>query len=225
MKHLSLLLFTLPLIAVSCKPDSPTAHKKTCTDYGTCETAISAKEFFVFKTGSWWVYEEESSHERDSLYVTESVDTESADFSVWVYSQREDMRYHYFPLIVEASPCQSQTTIHRDTKCLYVRRSKGNFGNYIGEDICFFIQYWKGQNAKVTNIDFPHDKITVSDVYQEYQLSGFVFPTTVKIHENNTFIENNEETNHYFSKGIGLVRKELLGSNQVWNLVSYYIAP
>jgi len=30
-----------------------------------------AKEFFIFKKGSWWLYENEQTHERDCLYISE----------------------------------------------------------------------------------------------------------------------------------------------------------
>jgi hypothetical protein len=45
------------------------------------------------------------------------------------------------------------------------------------------------------------------------------------MNEDMTLMENNQPTNHYFSEQAGLVRKELLDSNQVWNLVDYHIEP
>jgi hypothetical protein len=38
-------------------------------------------------------------------------------------------------------------------------------------------------------------------------------------------MEGLQETNHYFSEDIGLIRKELLDSTKTWNLIEYYIEP
>jgi hypothetical protein len=106
---------------------------------------------------------------------------------------------------------------------VYIHRAKGKIGDYIGEDICFFIQYRKGDQVNITNINYQNDKITVTDILSSYSVGSLDFNKTIKVHEDHTYIEHNNPTNHYFSKGVGLIRKELIDSNQVWNLVSYHI--
>lgn len=106
------------------------------------------------------------------------------------------------------------------------RKSKYRPGNYIGEDKCFFIQYMKGASAKNTgNIYYNGNKIIVEDIIESgYSNGTLTFDgRTVKIHELSAIVEGIQPTNHYYSRGVGLIRKELLDSNQVWNLVNYHI--
>lgn len=210
----------------SCKDKKPQPSNDFCINNPQlCETPMEAKLYFSFKMGSWWVYEEETTHERDSLYVTEYVnDEQSPDFSTRIYSEREDYYYHYFPWIISSNNCFPNGI--SSSKCIHVKRSKGNIGDYIGEDICFFIQHKKNDQIQITNVQFFGDKLTISEVYYDsFTLGDLTFNRTVKIHEDHTFIENNNPTYHYFAKGVGLIRKELLDSNEVWNLVNYHIEP
>ncbi len=41
----------------------------TCNRYPYYPFNQDAKEFFIFKKGSWWLYENEQTHERDCLYI------------------------------------------------------------------------------------------------------------------------------------------------------------
>ena len=232
MKHyrpITILAFSaivLPGMGVSCNDSKPQPSPGFCTTHpDLCEPTTAAKDYFLFKEGSWWVYEEETTHERDSLYVIEYAnDPTSADFDITLYSSREDMRYHYFPLIVQVSPCSNGGVSEK--KCIYVKRSKGNFGNYIGEANCFFIQYHKEAFTGNNNIYHPDNRITVKEIYDTFDLGALHFDTrTIKIFEDYTLTEHHSPTNHYFTKGIGLIRKEILDSNQVWNLVDYHIEP
>ena len=41
--------------------------------------------------------------------------------------------------------------------------------------------------------------------------------------EDHNVAESNQKTNHFYAQEVGLIRKELLDSNQVWNLIRYNI--
>jgi len=209
--------------SVSCKDKDN--KKSYCTENpGSCQSVLAAKEFFLFKEGSWWVYEEETSHERDSLYVTEYYNSDGYDFDMRVHSSLSDYNYHYWPLFTGSSGCSATSPIHK--KCIFINRSKGKPGDYIGESQCFFVNYKQG-DYETTGSDLtycPNNKIIVEQVYSNYQLGNFNFGKTVKIGELCSFIEGAQPTKNYYSSQIGLVSKELLDSNQVWNLISYHIA-
>jgi hypothetical protein len=223
----SLLVFSaisLLGMSASCHHDKPVQQSYCEKNPGMCETVMEAKDYFAFKQGSWWVYEEETSHERDSMYVDQATnDPDDPGFDCYVISTRSGYTYHYYPQYTSTSGC-SYTGISTK-RCVYIRRSKGVIGDYIGQDICFFIQNRKGDQAPMTNINYQNDKLTIEDIVISYTLNSFIFNKTIKVHEDHTYIEHNSPTNHFFSKGVGLVRKELIDSNQVWNLVDYYIAP
>lgn len=217
------LLFSIITISVfsSCK------EKKTyCEENpGECRSVLTAKQFFLFKMGSWWVYEEETSLERDSVYVTEYSNSSGYDFDMRTHSTLEDYNYHYWPFYAGGNQSCSESNPVQG-KCLYINRSKGKTGEFVGEDKCFFVNYRNGSwTYAYNNIYYENNKISVSNISSTYSIGSLNFSETVIIHELNTRIEGIQPTNHYFAKNVGLIRKELLDSNQVWNLVSYHIEP
>lgn len=58
-------IFFVLLFLFSCRSES----KVECNDANTIKILPHAMDFFFFKTGSWWVYEEENTKERDSIWV------------------------------------------------------------------------------------------------------------------------------------------------------------
>lgn len=217
-------IFGVFSIITSCKKDKP-EDPVPCT---TCQKVSEAKDYFAFKVGTWWVYEEETSLARDSVYVTEShfnmTGYAEYDFDVRMFSTYQNFYYHYWPMFISnLKGCNVINPV--SNRCLYVKRSKYQFGNFIGESKCFFVAYKTGDFIYEFNVNYENNKVFIKQVLSEYNLNGQMFGKTVKIHELCTFIEGNQPTNHYFSKGVGLIRKELIDSNQVWNLVNYHIEP
>lgn len=189
-----------------------------------CETVMEAKDYFAFKEGSWWVYEEETSHQRDSMYVYNyQNDVNSPDFECDLRSFLTDYEYYYYP-VYSNNPSCSYTGIST-SKCVFIHREKGKIGDYVGDGTCFFIQYREDVSIGVSNYPIPNNRLYIKDILMTYTLGNLQFAKTIKLYEDHTLIEHNSPTNHYFSKGVGLVRKELIDSNQVWNLVSYHIEP
>ena len=189
-----------------------------------CKSVLEAKDYFAFKVGSWWVYEEENSGLRDSCYVTHGNVSDSWYFETEIYSTLQDFSYNYYPKYIQVlEGCNANATVNK--KCLYVDREKGKPGEYVGHGYCFFVNYYQGASKNVPNISFSNNKIIIDEIYSNYTNGTFPnqFQKTIKIHELNTYIEGEQPTNHYYSKGIGIVKKEFLDSNQVWNLVNYHI--
>lgn len=227
-KALLFLSFVLTILCIpSCK-DQPTgtiAQDYCVENPESCEVVMEGKNYFAFPVGSWWVYEEENSGMRDSIYVTEYSNSETTyAFDVRMVSARDDYEYHYFPQYINIAQC-SQTTPSVN-KCLYVKKSKGKPMDFLGESVCFFINHkvndWIYSTSFNPNMD-PSNKLTCTLLEDVFLQNGFQFDRTVSFHENYTHIEGMQETTHYYSKGVGLIRKELVDSNQVWNLVDYHI--
>ena len=224
-KHFTILLascIALLGMGVSCKDKN---KKSFCEENpGQCQSVITAQEYFLFKIGSWWVYEEEMTHERDSMYVYESVnDSNSYYFSSRIHSELQDYNYHYWPIYVSSNSCSMSSPVQ--SKCLLIKRSKAKPGEFIDEGYCFYVNFGINTSLGSFNTYYPNNYISVEAIMENYSLGNFQFGKTIKIHELNTFMEGKQPTNHYYSKGIGLIRKELLDSNEVWNLVNYHIEP
>ncbi|MCC6702183.1 MAG: hypothetical protein IT221_11710 [Fluviicola sp.] len=219
--HYTLILFvffaSFFALSSSCKK-----KKKYCTEGGTCRSVLLAKDFFLFKEGSWWVYEEETSHQRDSQYVYQYTNTSGYDFDMRVHSTLEDYDYHYWPTYASgAKKCSESEPV--SGKCIFIKKSKGKIGDYIGEGECFFINFKIDDYSTVFFVDYPYNKIWIKGIYSNYNLNGNDVYNTIKIYEDYSLLEGKQPTNHFYTKNIGLIRKELLDSNQVWNLVNYHI--
>jgi len=224
MKNFFLYFLLFPIFIfglLACSKDKVPGESTPCS---TCQKVTEAKDYFAFKVGSWWVYEEETTLERDSMYVTSSSISSGYNFDTYTYSELQGYYYHFWPIyLTQLSGCSTSLPISK--KCLFVNRSKFKPGDFIGENYCFFVNYVIGAFETEYNTCLPENKVIISGINDQYNLGLFNFEKTIKIHELCTFIENCQPTNHYFSKGVGLIRKELLDSNQIWNLVNYHIEP
>ncbi len=188
-----------------------------------CEDIQNVKHFFYFKVGSWWVYEEENSGLRDSVYVTSAVENPSNyDFDVEVYSTYQDYTYRYWPEYYPINGCPESGQICK--RCIIVKRAKYKPGDFVDEGRCFLFIPEVGDFTSVPNISFGGNRITVENILDSSEfILGLKYKKTVQISELNTYMEGKQPTNHFFSENTGLIRKELLDSNQVWNLVDYHI--
>jgi len=216
------LLLSLALVLGCNKDKVPCTTCPTSSGAG-CEDIQNVKHFFYFKVGSWWVYEEENSGTRDSVYVTSASENPSNyDFNVEVYSEFQDYTYRFWPEYYAVNGCPQNGVICN--RCLIVKRSKYKPGDFVGEGRCFLFIPKLGDYTGVPNTQFANNQIQVDQILDSVSFVVDVkFGRTIKIHELNTFIEGVQPTHHYFSEHVGLIRKELLDSNEVWNLVDYYI--
>ena len=220
MKQLLLIILTLCL--ASCK-DKNTTESYCKENSGGCQSVLEGKKYFAFKRGSWWVYEEENSGKRDSVYVTDYASSGNYDFDIRTHSTLDGYNYHYWPFYAGGNKNCSQIA-PVNIKCMYITRSKYKAGDFIGEDDCFFVQHNKGDYTYAyNNIHYPNNKIIVEEIYPTYSIGKIHVGKTVKIHELSTMVEGIQPTNHYWAENVGLIRKELLDSNQVWNLINYHI--
>lgn len=216
-------LFSIVLLylLLSCTKD-----KVPCTTcpsgQGPCQNVQELKDYFYFKPGSWWVYQEVNTSELDTLTVIQSTeDLTSVNFNVLTFSSREQCYIEFWPVIT--GDCMDKTIIC--DKCIFVKRSKYKPGNFIGESYCFSFKIDIGDITSDFNPVLPENKIIVDNVFDNFAVSGFQFGKTVKVHELATEVENYQPTNHYFTKDIGLSKKELLDSLQTWELINYFIQP
>jgi hypothetical protein len=227
-RHFFILAISIMILlgmGVSCKDKKPSGS--SCTDPNFCQSVLAAKDFFVFKIGSWWVYEEETSHERDSMYVTQSVNsTSDYHFDVRIKSALTDYEYRYWPEYYGTNNgCSPTGPVTK--RCLLVRREKGKFQDNLGESFVFFVRYFEGDfiYSGANPLVCPNNTVSIGKIYDNYTVSAETFGRTVRIDELCDYAEGRQPTKFYYSKNIGIIRKELIDSNQVWNLVNYHIEP
>lgn len=217
-----LCVISIFVILPSCKKDKPDPNSDS-GGTSNCDDIQNVKKYFAFKVGSWWVYEEENSKAVDTIYVTSYAnDPSNYNFDVRMYSTYQDYYYHNWPVCASGSQnCHESGNIC--SKCVRIRRSKYKAGDFIHEQSCFFYIANVGDYSNTTNSAYSNNRIIVEEIYDNYILSDSLFGKTYKIHELNTFMEGKQPTNHYFTEGVGLIRKELLDSAKTWNLIKYNV--
>ncbi len=214
--------FLVAITIFSCKDKTPNDPTANCT---TCHSVLEAKDYFAFKEGSYWVYEEETTHERDSMYVTQSSISSGYDFYVIIKSQLTDFEYTYWPINkTTGNGCINQNNV--SSKCLFVFRNKSKPLNNLGDTKAMFINYNIGSQYGTSEVGSQcfENMVKVSNIMGNFNNDFFNFGYTIKINESCSYHYDQQPVNLYYSKGVGIVRKELIDSNQVWNLVKYKIA-
>jgi hypothetical protein len=208
----------------ACKDkDTQTACEKAPE---SCQYLSEAKDYFAFKVGSWWVYEEETTHERDSVYVTSFINNVSSHyFKTEILSTRDSFYTRYFPAdFYEGNGCSYPGPVNK--RCLYIRKTKSKFQNHFGESNIMFFQHTLGSyDYTGGGVDYcQNNKITISNILSTFNLGNLNFNKTIEVSEDCNHSEGNQPVKFVFSKGVGLIKKTLIDSNETWNLVSYYIA-
>jgi hypothetical protein len=224
MKKWTLLLMALPLFW-ACRKDDDISYCELHTD--ECVDVREVKDYFYFKMGSWWVYEEEHSGKRDSVYVYETwTDTSSVLFETWLHSSYDGYDYTFWTTGVNGSLVTNNLTKKTDLSTR-VNRAKTTSGDYVDEATCFLFYPKPGlESPAFGGIEYGYKNILkVQYLHITYNISGEIFNNVVEFSEEHTAIEESQPTRHFYCPNIGIIKKELIDSNQVWNLVSYHIEP
>ena len=150
LKNFIVALTILALLGLgACKPEKPKDPITITYKLG------EVKDYMYFKPGTWWVYEHDKTHERDSQYVT------SCDYSVSTQTGREEWSKHI--------------TLQQETLSMRIRSNfKDGWGGYN-----FFDIYTTGQNVNA----FPYPKRAyqferskISSVFANSSTTAFYHP-------------------------------------------------
>ena len=219
-----IILILLPLTIACRKDEDPNAGLDYCElNPDECVDIREVKDWFYFDFGSYWVYEEENSGKRDSIYVIETYsDPDSHSFTTRVQSTYDG--YDYVYRTKTALTTFKNHMVKKSDKSTSVHRAKTKPGDFVAEDRCFLFYPKVGLwGFNYGGVGTTHDTIMIEALHQNYEVSEAIFTEVVEVSERFTAIEELQPTLHYFAKDIGLIKKELLDSNQVWNLVDYHI--
>ncbi len=222
-KILPCLMFLLLISA--CKKDPEPPVKSYCELHpDECVDVRDVKNYFYFQVGTWWVYEEENSGKRDSVYVTETFsDTGSVIFSTRLFSEYDGYYYRFWTTGVGSNVENNMTK--KSERSTRVLRSKGKPGDYVGEATCFLFYPTAGLWTYTNGGGYIGygNKLEVEEVFENYLVVDESYQNVVKMSEEYTVVEESQPTIHYYCPNVGLIKKELLDSNQIWNLVDYHI--
>jgi hypothetical protein len=196
-----------------------------CEQYpDECVDIRMVKDWFYFDVGSRWVYEEENTGQRDTLIVTSSwSDTGSYQFSTILNSSYDG--YNYPQWTSSAIPVGDDNLVKKSIRSTSVKKAKTKSGDYVGESTCFVFYPLAGYSQPNNSLAFITDNVLYTDsTFFSIELADQEYINVIKMREDHSTIEEGQPTIHLYATGVGLIRKELIDSNQVWNLISYSVS-
>lgn len=184
------------------------------------------KDYYYFKTGSYWIYEEENSGEKDTVVVIEDNEGNDGAYDYWnweCYSSYYDYFFFYEYHESFSTYCITRFNCH----CRKVNRSKYRPGDGSGNDNLFLYPLIVGNYNNL----MAGGTSKVMSISDSLSVNGTVYYDVV-----NWFVENctTEDVNHWsfddgvpvtfeIAKQIGIVRKSVPEYSEVWNLIEYSV--
>lgn len=215
-----LILLSVITLLFSCRKDDEIYYCDTHKE--DCVKITDVKNYFFFKEGSYWVYEEEGSGILDSVHVTQAYsDSSSFKFDVKTLSSYDSCDYHYWPKNAWCDSC----LVEKDRHTINIYKSKIKLGDSLSGGYCFMFYPYNGLWMFSDGGDpwGENNVLEIKNVFDTLQINGMQFSNVICFSDKHTVNEGQQETRHYYCSGIGLVKKELVGSSQTWNLKSYNI--
>lgn len=174
------------------------------------------KDYSQFKPGTYWVYTDSVSGRIDSInvvYLKTGFDTLSIYdspkrayewFETGTHSEMDGYDYYFY--------CSMSYSYFDNSKAvLFVSKSKP--GHYAGKTELYIYKPYKGQiiyDGNATKI--------INDVYNVLILNGIAYKNVIDFTQDKSAIDVSPNIRKFIGSNYGVIRKEYLDSNQVWNL-------
>jgi hypothetical protein len=225
------LLFALIAVLPSCKHTPEDVGGPELNIIECHPTIDSMRQWFFFRPGSWWVYQEESSGALDTIRVTYYDDSQSPGGNAQIVTQAvsslDGYTYEYYFNDSWTRPTrQSAYCSH-----FQIGLAKHRLGDVAGEEYFFFYPFSFTDYLYVTDYDSPNYRRGKSFIDHYY--IAYILGSQDTIHNAYRFILDYDVTNesrhseYTWARGVGLVRKEFEGqadSSLVWNLIDFNVA-
>ena len=214
------LLFTSAMLfwLHSCEKPKSEPSPISCTN-NTMPLPQMAKDYFLFKDGSYWVYKNTITQQQDSFYVSDFKNL-TGDNSQYKYGNKLKRCYEFYSY-------KLSTTIG-------ITIGIGILPSFPNNDLSFQNQpFFINETNSITGQLYPKAEFVGDSLYRtNYVLDGIVMIIdTIEIDTqtfNNVLYFNNPNgginyvTDSYYAKNIGLI-KFTTNDNQTYELIKYHI--
>ena len=209
------LLMLLLILPTSCKKDDPMEPCNACNHDTSFEGMI---EWCFFQSGTWCVYEEIGSEDRDSVYVTEAFidhDSEAFEFTAFSEYEQYNLVYRHTPDWVGSSNV---------SPCSVRRLQRGKFvtGDVVGVGLVAnfppIVGDWSG--------DFSgefYSAVRTQQIDSNYVFEGVDYGLTTLFTIGHANSEDGDSLVLRISKNIGIIYKELPEQEKYWKIVEHNI--
>jgi hypothetical protein len=189
----------------------------------------SVIQYFSFKEGTYWIYQEQTSGDLDSIYVYESLDTIYQnglnEFWCYTFSTHDQFSYTYYYQSID----DFESWIHPPCIRKRIWAAKFRPGDYVGAGDIFFYPFtadeiignysWHEGNARF-------GKTTISDIMTNYVVGQDTLDRVVRFHVAVDNVNFDNESTYDIAKNIGFVRKtrHLEDSTyEQWKLIRWHV--
>jgi hypothetical protein len=209
----------LTLLLFSCRKEKPKPPNYTIP------LSQTLKDFAYFRPGTYWIYEDSASHKLDSVYVL------SASYGTNEVTEQQNLGYtgsfgYYKEQFAGSLQPSSEnewvdmsTSMHAPGAVLF--HDKTIAGKYAGQNFLMTDVFTDGYTT-YSNTE-PNGSLTFVQGFDTLRVLGSIFHKVALMYDRKNILEGNNRTNVYVAKNMGVIRKELLDSNKVWNLKRYNI--
>jgi len=210
--HISFLAL-LCMVLANCRHD-PDPEPEFCEYDSSVE---EMKKWYYFKTGTWWVYQEQTTGDLDTVTVFDNSAGVSGGFDFFNYYVHHshdgfDVNYYF----------NSSFSIHclTETKCTChkVLRSRYEPGNFVGEGWIFLYPLIEG-NYTASNGGW----CTLDTMHSAYSVNSIIYSNVSQWDIPNDDSEDDVHTKYWIGKNFGIVRRKNLSTNMDWILIESII--
>ena len=186
-----------------------------------CVEMKHIKDHYYFKTGSWWVYEEQNTGAIDSQWVSSSwLKSNNKEFDIVINSSLDDYDYHRWTHLL--TQAKNEDIIPK-RKLAYIERSKTKAGDFIGTSFIGIFYPVVGDSVFNGNVYFENNQLIIKEIYKNFIQNEINYNNVICYYEYSNETRNYQPVKTYYAEGVGLIKKELIDSNQVWVLKKYHV--
>lgn len=187
-----------------------------------------AFDYCYFKPGTWWAYRDSVSGDLDTIYVTEARRGFDSSYFKSYGGRKPVYEWFTYTEFSTSFPFKNVYTLHTsfsncdNMPCHKIIRSKSEPGKAYGEGIYFFYKIQVGFSS-FASYSATTERINIVDFIDTFTHNNNVYYGVAIINITKDKSEDNSATNFYHAKNVGVIRREIINKNQVWQLIAHNI--
>lgn len=203
---------------IQCRKDEPIPFCEQFPDQ--CVEMERIKDHYYFKKGSWWVYEEQNTGAIDSQWVVDSW-SNLCDFELTINNSLNNYNIIYWDKVLTNG--QNCGYVDKSETSAFVRLNKTKPGDYVGQLNLAGFFYKKGDSVYNYVSSISNNQSRLVNIYPEMHIGNYNYKDVLEFYLEVDPIENLQQTKYFYASGVGLVKRELIDSNQTWLLKKYNV--
>ena len=200
------------LLLTMCKKDPEKEPAAICQHDSSVE---GMKEWYYFRTGTWWVYQEQTTGELDTItvyYDWEGTNSTGTVGFEW-YARSSWDGYDQFYTFNDSYSIHCLST--DECTCNKLERARGRVGDFVGAGRIFLYPLIEG-NYTASNGGW----CTLETIHNSYELNSTTYANVAEWDIPVDGSEDEVHTKYWISENFGIIRRKNLSLNTDWVLIN-----